>query len=1248
MNILLISECKGAALKETRRIIDQFAERTGQRSWQTAITEAGLNHLHKLLRKTARRNSAISCYWTRGQNHTELLWVVGNRRHFNERGRVPIRTTRRKIPSAGEEQSWPLGEVIQITAAIAALLHDLGKATVGFQKKLHNSIDRLMSEPDPYRHEWVSLLLFLEMVKGCESNQALLERLANFGAYREANIDWHRSLIRKIAQKEDPLSHLNLLKIPPLGRFIGWLIVTHHRMVQVDSVDRSSSSATEFAYPIDFFWQNFTAYDQWVHNANSPFSPQNNREKFAQFITLQSDITASPHWQKSLSRWANRGLKNRYLIDGEEGGEKILTFTDPLLLYLSRLTLITGDHNYSALPFEASQRREVSAPSKEMLIANLDRESQSSPLLNGGKQSLEAHLLGVTEETVKFAHLLPKLRKGLPRLKEHKPFQRRTKLKRFKWQDRIYDLLKSEQRVTERQGFFGISMASTGCGKTIGNAKMAAALSGEQGARFTIALGLRTLTQQTAESLKEALELNSEMIATLIGGESVAIRQRLEEQWEKDQGKSAKAETIGSESAHQFEAFETAELLGGMEEGLFSTAGGYVVDAAESHWIADSFATLMRNQNDRKLLKTPIIACTIDHLMAASESARGGRHIVPLLRLFSADLILDEPDDFALEDLPALSRLLYLCGLMGGRVILSSATLSPDFVAGLFTAYQEGRSIWNQHQQLGEASKDIVVAWVDEAAEKLEICKDVTQFRADHKTFVAQRVAMLSELPIKRQATIIPWEPPSAQDGEIFNIEGQTNREEERWRRYYIIAKTILKEALNLHQTYHEVAPKESGYNEERVSIGLVRLSKITHIIPLAEMVLNRAFWRILKEEAPELFTQLSKVKIHLNVYHSRQILLLRSLLESKLDRILLRKEPLAIFKQPEIKRAILGGESMQKDHLFIVLGSPVTEVGRDHDYDWAILEPSSHRSIVQLAGRVWRHRDRKLTAPNLALLSEPIATLLCYGIKTIKEHQVLAQKKKNTFYHRPGFESSTARLCTHHLPDLIPGSLLRRVDSKVRIMAPEKILISDFQRANSGDHHPLTIPQKSCVRYRTLASLEHGELRRLLQPELVGNFANAVNSFWRQDYPYHHLYHLQRHSPFRQSLKEEIFLFLPSDEAESGFNIYHAETLHQQGGRWYEQLTALPTQNYKIQIDNNLLTGNNIISPWLVSSLDEGLEAALGGFVGESAEDYTFERLKIARRFASVSLKLLKFEERWVYNPFYGFSSERVSEVAK
>ncbi|MDR8345993.1 hypothetical protein FPK41_23920, partial [Acinetobacter baumannii] len=49
----------------------------------------------------------------------------------------------------------------------------------------------------------------------------------------------------------------------------------------------------------------------------------------------------------------------------------------------------------------------------------------------------------------------------------------------------------------------------------------------------------------------------------------------------------------------------------------------------------------------------------------------------------------------------------------------------------------------------------------------------------------------------------------------------------------------------------------------------------------------------------------------------------------------------------------------------FIVIATPVEEVGRDHDFDWAIIDASSVQSIVQTAGRVNRHRLEKVQQPN-------------------------------------------------------------------------------------------------------------------------------------------------------------------------------------------------------------------------------------------------------------------------------------------
>ena len=127
MNVLFISECSKYALPETRRILDQFAERFGRRTWQTHITMQGLNTVKKLLKHKARRNSAIACHWIRGQDRTDLMWIVGNASRFNERGVVPTNSTERDVLRRKDENDWHTISDIKILSSISALFHDFGK-----------------------------------------------------------------------------------------------------------------------------------------------------------------------------------------------------------------------------------------------------------------------------------------------------------------------------------------------------------------------------------------------------------------------------------------------------------------------------------------------------------------------------------------------------------------------------------------------------------------------------------------------------------------------------------------------------------------------------------------------------------------------------------------------------------------------------------------------------------------------------------------------------------------------------------------------------------------------------------------------------------------------------------------------------------------------------------------------------------------------------------------------------------------
>ena len=73
-----------------------------------------------------------------------------------------------------DENDWHHGEVIRLLAAMAALFHDFGKANAAFQQKLKKA----SNSRDAYRHEWVSLRLFVALVGDVRDDRLWLQRLA--------------------------------------------------------------------------------------------------------------------------------------------------------------------------------------------------------------------------------------------------------------------------------------------------------------------------------------------------------------------------------------------------------------------------------------------------------------------------------------------------------------------------------------------------------------------------------------------------------------------------------------------------------------------------------------------------------------------------------------------------------------------------------------------------------------------------------------------------------------------------------------------------------------------------------------------------------------------------------------------------------------------------------------------------------------------------------------------------------------
>lgn len=97
MMVTFVSQCQKKSLTRTRRVLDAFANRIGDNTWQTVITEDGLITIKKLLRKSASKNTAVSCHWIRSRSRSQLVWVVGNRNQFSQEGIVPVNSTSKEL-----------------------------------------------------------------------------------------------------------------------------------------------------------------------------------------------------------------------------------------------------------------------------------------------------------------------------------------------------------------------------------------------------------------------------------------------------------------------------------------------------------------------------------------------------------------------------------------------------------------------------------------------------------------------------------------------------------------------------------------------------------------------------------------------------------------------------------------------------------------------------------------------------------------------------------------------------------------------------------------------------------------------------------------------------------------------------------------------------------------------------------------------------------------------------------------------
>lgn len=417
------------------------------------------------------------------------------------------------------------------------------------------------------------------------------------------------------------------------------------------------------------------------------------------------------------------------------------------------------------------------------------------------------------------------------------------------------------------------------------------------------------------------------------------------------------------------------------------------------------------------IIGSPILVSTIDFLIAAGEPHLQGNHALAALRVMTSDLILDEIDGYDPKPLLSVLRLVMMSAMFGRNVIASSATLSRPVASLLWRAYAKGAQMRERLTGNGSFNTAIIDDLVAPQTAKHETIESFTLMYEEHLSSLRQKLA----------------ESGSHRIPMLKRVE---KCDKDNW------FKALGCAVADMHGNTAWVDPK-SG---KKVSIGLVRMANIGPAIETAEY---------LAKSIPEA---------RVACYHSNHLTIQRWHIEKRLDALLTRKNgDEHIIKDKEIRKML--DDSALSELVLIIVATPVEEIGRDHDFDWAIIEPSSSQSIVQTAGRVNRHRLIEVSRPNVAIMQ--------YNLRAINNESLV--------FRWPGLEiQSQYQYKSHNMEELLDWNRIDHIDSRIRFDNHlfSKMDDESIERATKGIFTIMTSEDRQNILWMALETYAKSKLR--------------------------------------------------------------------------------------------------------------------------------------------------------------------------
>lgn len=947
---LLVSQCEGKAFRKTRRVASSFMQRFGTGTWQASLSKEALKIMVTELKRVATNDSSISVYDTSLREPVKIIHI-GNRNRYTADGKFAF-SVHKGVEHSGHNQSG-LIRLLSKCCEMAGLLHDIGKGTEQFQNKLNKGVKYDIGLADPVRHEVISVLLSSPMLIAMKDMSSPTDLENWCSEHLQKTLDGYKPAPGK-TPFNGSTAIANTLSSKIFGTqkwerpslietSINWMILSHHRLPEGRQCEEDGIIPTVNyggKYGSHYFLKVVEDAESIKDDALSPSKPKFKDKDFINNLTLSARTASGEHieqpWHSTawcravfdcyrrITRLAeeNDHLLPKHALDQNNAWATAIAF-------MGRTALVYADYIVSSQKVPSGTSRKRGA-----IYANTVKVDN----VNQYADTLLVHLLGVGKKAGKFcADLFIKpdgMINTLPSLSVDERnilldgLNARSTDPRYQWQDVLRHTFKSARSNTP---FFGTVMGKTGAGKTRGNIMLMHAL--KEDMRFTCAIGLRSLVNQTYGAYQESfIGLTEDHVALLVG------------------------EAPGQPAASHEEPSGTGNDLEEDEKLLF---GDYLLTG--NTMIESELSDLLDGRKQRAMLANPVQVMTVDHIMPGASLGRSSE-LKLLMHLMGTDIILDEIDDYPVKSQAALMRMAFISGVFGRSFVVSSATATPIIQKAFFSAWKAGIE---HHQKLflwRESPQEPFAVLVSHVNGNEALRTSLEAFPAACDAFVQKVIEDASEARNVRHRLAIA-------DVSIKNAQDHSDDPHKLYGGGKSLGESQHQQILATIRKAH--AAHGVVHNGVRLSSGFVRFNHIRNAQHLA-LALSLV-------DDPEIHV----VSI---CYHAAMLSMDRASVEKLLLEINCRKSTkntsgdFRIFDHPYVKAQIDHAKAIGKNQVIFVLSTTsILEVGRDHDYDWAILEPSSTRSLVQSCGRVWRHRVKTLDAgiDNVWLLPMTVRALI-------------------------------------------------------------------------------------------------------------------------------------------------------------------------------------------------------------------------------------------------------------------------------